>query len=189
MIFHISPDEAKPAIRMDMKKSDALLAYLQTKGITAKTFEHPPVHTVEESQKLRGDISGIHTKNLFLRDGKKNFYLFITGENVSVNLKSLARKIGAKGGLSFGSAESLMDLLGVAPGSVSVLAAVNDEEKRVTIVIDMQLLAASTINFHPLTNCRTTSLSKTDLIDFLNSIGRTPIYVSLFEDGQNREAN
>ena len=174
---------------MDMKKSDALLAYLQTKGITAKNFEHPPVHTVEESQKLRGDISGIHTKNLFLRDGKKNFYLFITGENVSVNLKSLARKIGAKGGLSFGSAESLMDLLGVAPGSVSVLAAINDEEKRVAIVIDMQLLAASTINCHPLTNCRTTSLSKTDLIDFLNSIGRTPIYVSLFEDVQDREAN
>ena len=58
---------------MNTEKSDEILKYLEDKGIAVKTFEHPPVHTVEESRALRGDIPGVHTKNLFLRDGKKRF--------------------------------------------------------------------------------------------------------------------
>ena len=166
---------------MDMQKSDELLTYLERNGIPAKTFEHPPVHTVEESRDLRGNIPGIHTKNLFLRDGKKNYFLFVTDEDTAVNLKSLGRKIGAKAGLSFGSPEALMDLLGILPGSVSVLAAINDKEKKVTVVLDEQLLQASTINCHPLTNTRTTSLSREGLAAFLAAIGHAPLYVSLQE--------
>lgn len=169
------------AILMDMQKSDELLSYLEANGITAKTFEHPPVHTVEESRDLRGNIPGSHTKNLFLRDGKKNYFLFVTDEDTAVNLKSLSRKIGAKGGLSFGSPDALMDLLGILPGSVSVLAAINDKEKKVTVVLDEQLLQASTINCHPLTNTRTTSLSRDDLVAFLAATGHAPLYVSLQE--------
>ena len=45
---------------------------------------------------MRGDIPGIHTKNLFLRDGKKNYFLFVTDESADIHLKSLGRKIGAK---------------------------------------------------------------------------------------------
>jgi Ala-tRNA(Pro) deacylase len=168
-----------------MQKSDELLEFLEANGISAKTFEHPPVHTVEESQTLRGDIAGLHTKNLFLRDGKKNYFLFVTEENAAVSIKALARKIGAKAGLSFGSPEALMELLGIRPGSVSVLAAINDTASKVTIVLDEQLLKASSINCHPLTNRRTTSLSKEALASFLALTGHTPLYVSLLEESPN----
>ncbi|WP_423958944.1 YbaK/EbsC family protein, partial [Bradyrhizobium sp.] len=93
-----------------MQKSDELLRYLEDKGIHAKTFEHPALHTVEESRALRGDIPGIHTKNLFLRDSKRNYFLVVTDESTSIQLKALARKIGAKGNLSFGSPDALMEL-------------------------------------------------------------------------------
>ncbi len=33
---------------MNTEKSDELLKYLEDKGIAVKTFEHPPVYTVEE---------------------------------------------------------------------------------------------------------------------------------------------
>src|SRR5580692_10932346 len=107
---------------MSTRTSDELLKHLESNGISAETFEHPPVHTVEESRQLRGNIPGIHTKNLFLRDGKKNYFLFVTDESAAVHLKSVARKISARGGLSFGSPEALMELLGIEPGSVSLLA-------------------------------------------------------------------
>jgi Ala-tRNA(Pro) deacylase len=171
---------------MNTEKSDELLRYLDKSGIISKTFEHPPVHTVEESRSLRGDIPGVHTKNLFLRDGKKNYFLFVTDENAAVSIKALARKIGAKGGLSFGSAEALMELLQITPGSVSVLAAINDEARKVTVVLDQQLLGASAINCHPLINQRTTSLSKDALVAFLATTGHTPLYVSLAEDGTDK---
>ncbi len=164
---------------MSIEKSDALLAYLASHGVEQKTYEHPAVHTVEESRKLRGDIPGLHTKNLFLRDGKKNFYLFVTDESATVSLKALAKKIGAKGGLSFGSAEALRELLGIEPGSVSLLALINDPDKRVTVVFDEALKHADTINCHPLANTRTTSLSRDAVAAFLATNGRAPIYASL----------
>jgi Ala-tRNA(Pro) deacylase len=166
---------------MSTRTSDELLKHLESNGISAETFEHPPVHTVEESRQLRGNIPGIHTKNLFLRDGKKNYFLFVTDESAAVHLKSVARKISARGGLSFGLPEAMMELLGIEPGSVSLLALINDTDNKVTVALDEQLLRASPINCHPLTNTRTTSLSKEGIAAFLASIGHTPLYVSLDE--------
>jgi Ala-tRNA(Pro) deacylase len=166
----------------DMTESDTLLAHLETSEIEVRTFEHPAVHTVDESKALRGAIPGMHTKNLFLRDGKRNFYLFVTDEDAAINLKQLSRRIGAKGGLSFGSPDALQELLRIRPGAVSVLALVNDEQRRVKLVLDKRLETTTAINCHPLSNERTTSLSQTAFAKFLATIGREAVYISLEDD-------
>ncbi|MBN8991318.1 MAG: prolyl-tRNA synthetase associated domain-containing protein [Rhizobiales bacterium] len=165
-----------------MDDSDALLEHLKKVGVDARTYEHPPVHTVEESKALRGDIPGLHTKNLFLRDGKKNYFLFVTDEDAAINLKQLSKKIGAKGGLSFGSPDALMEMLGIRPGAVSVLAVVNDAEGRVRLMLDRRLENATAINCHPLNNARTTSLSREAFAKFLASTGRVATYVDMDEE-------
>ena len=165
-----------------MTESDELLAFLEKTGIDVRTFEHPPVHTVEESKALRGDVPGLHTKNLFLRDGKKNFYLFVTDEDATINLKQLARKIGAKGGLSFGSPDALLEMLGIRPGAVSVLAIVNDTMGKVTLMLDRKLANATAINCHPLSNERTTSLSQEAFAKFLATTRRETTYVDVDEE-------
>ena len=162
-----------------MIQSDELLAYLEKNGIEVRTFEHPPVHIVEESKALRGTIPGLHTKNLFLRDGKKNYFLFVTDEDAAINLKQLAKKIGARGGLSFGSPEALMETLAIRPGAVSVLAVVNDTERKVKLILDRKLAGATAINCHPLDNARTTSLSQDAFGKFLAATGREAVYVDM----------
>jgi len=159
--------------------SDELLAYLAQHGIEHTVYEHPSVHTVEESRRLRGDIPGIHTKNLFLRDDKKNYFLVVTDEATTVDLKALRHEIGARGRLSFGTPDMLQELLGVTPGSVSLLALVHDLDHKVTLVLDDRLLGAATINGHPLDNGRTTSLSPDALSKFLSSTGHRPHSVRL----------
>ena len=52
-----------------------LLTYLDQCGFSCSTHEHPPLFTVEDSQKLRGELEGGHTKNLFLKDKKGNFWI------------------------------------------------------------------------------------------------------------------
>ena len=42
---------------------DQLFAYLDDLGIRHPTISHPPLFTVEQSQALRGQIPGGHTKN------------------------------------------------------------------------------------------------------------------------------
>jgi len=49
---------------------DDLFAFLDRLGITHPTVTHAALFTVEESQALRGEILGGHTKNLFLKDKK-----------------------------------------------------------------------------------------------------------------------
>ncbi|TMH00024.1 MAG: prolyl-tRNA synthetase associated domain-containing protein, partial [Betaproteobacteria bacterium] len=47
-----------------------LTAFLAHHGIRLQRFAHPPVMTVEESERLVPRLPGAKTKNLFLRDKK-----------------------------------------------------------------------------------------------------------------------
>jgi Ala-tRNA(Pro) deacylase len=170
------PDAAREQFPMT---SDRVLTHLAEQGIEAVTYDHPPVHSVDESRQLRGDIAGIHTKNLFLRDSKKTFFLVVADEAATVNLKDLRHKVGARGNLSFGAPEMLLDMLGVTPGSISLLALVNDPGHKVALVVDQSLLAADFVNCHPLSNRRTTSLSAEALRKFLAMTGHVPLGISL----------
>ncbi|MGH6859467.1 MAG: YbaK/EbsC family protein, partial [Phyllobacterium sp.] len=92
-----------------------------------------------------------------------------------IDLKTIHGKIGAAGRVSFGKPEKLLDYLGVVPGAVSVLGAINDSERRVKIVLDENLMGHEVINAHPLTNEATTSIRPDDLRTFLGATGHEPL--------------
>ena len=84
------------------KTTDELFAFLDELGITTQTVRHPPLFTVAESKALRGQIAGGHTKNLFLKDKKDNFFLVAVEEDADVDLKQIHQTIGAASRVSFG---------------------------------------------------------------------------------------
>lgn len=154
---------------------DELLARLDELGIAARTVDHPPLFTVEDSQALRGDIPGGHTKNLFLKDKKGNLFLVVVEEETKVDLKSLHVPLGAASKFSFGSAELLEEVLGVKPGAVTAFGPVNDTAGRVTVVLDAELMTHDEVNCHPLVNTSTTTLASADLVRFLRATGHEPL--------------
>jgi len=149
-------------------------AVLDALGIAHKTVKHPPLFTVEQSRVLRGQISGGHTKNLFLRDKKYELYLVVALEDADIELKDLHRRLGASGRFSFGSSNLLREVLGVEPGAVTPFGAINDTQGRVTIVLDTPMMEHETLNYHPLVNTMTTSIKRGDLLKFLRSTGHVP---------------
>src|SRR5437762_2856704 len=151
-----------------------LFAYLDQLGIAHRTVTHVPLFTVEQSQALRGTIPGGHTKNLFLKDKKGALFLVTALEDAAIELKSLHRLLGASGRFSFGSADLMMETLGVTPGAVMPFGAINDTAQRVTVVLDAALMEHAVINAHPLTNSMTTSIARDDLVKFLESTGHPP---------------
>jgi Ala-tRNA(Pro) deacylase len=161
---------------------EELLAYLTDLGIAHATIEHPPLFTVEESQALRGAVPGGHTKNLFVKDKKGSLFLLVAEEDAEIDLKHVHKLIGAQGRVSFGSAELLEEVLGVRPGSVTPLGAVNDRQGRVTLVLEAGLMAHERLNFHPLVNTRTTGLASRDLLAFLRATGHEPRIVAFAEE-------
>lgn len=170
---------ALPAAPVDRAGLEAFLAGL---GYSTKTVEHPPLFTVEESQKLRGELAGGHTKNLFLKDKKSRLFLLTAQEDSIVNLKTLHKLLGASGRFSFGNADLLLEFLGVTPGAVTALGVINDRDNRVRFAIDQRLLEHDRINCHPLTNEATTTLARDDLLDFARVCGHDPLVVDLSQE-------
>ena len=165
-------DQAAPATPA------ALFARLAELGIESETVEHEPVFTVEEAKARRGEMPGAHIKNLFLRNKKGGMWLLTCLEDRRIDLKALGGRLGA-GRLSFGSADRLMTYLGVMPGAVTPLAAVNDRQQAVTLVLDQALMAHDPVNCHPLVNTMTTALAAAELIRFLESVGHPPQMIDL----------
>jgi len=159
-----------------------LFAYLVALGVETTTVDHPALHTVEDSQALRGDIPGGHTKNLFVKDKKGRLFLLVLGEEAVVDLKRVHEKIGAQGRVSFGSAELLEEAWGVKPGAVTPFGAINDKGGRVQVVLDAALMRYERLNFHPLVNTRTTGLKSADLVKFLRATGHEPLIAALGEE-------
>ncbi|MGE0734588.1 MAG: prolyl-tRNA synthetase associated domain-containing protein [Alphaproteobacteria bacterium] len=156
-----------------------LLARLDALGIATKTHRHAPVFTVEESQALRGDLPGGHCKSLFLRDKKGNLFLVVAEESRKIELKKLGPLLGARGHLSFASAETLWDVLGVRPGSVTPFGLINDTERRVAVALDRGMLDLSPLNYHPLDNAMTTAIAPADLLRFIEALGYRPVLLDL----------
>ena len=163
-----------------MPKSEAeLFAFLAELGIAVSTIRHPPLYTVADSQALRGEIAGGHTKNLFLKDKKDNFFLVTVGEDAVVDLKQIHQLIGAASRVSFGKPEMLMELLGVIPGAVTVFGLINDTGRQVKVVLDQELMSHEVINGHPLTNEATTTIAAADLIRFVEATGHDPVILKV----------
>lgn len=153
------------------KTPDALFQFLDSLGIAHATKRHAPVFTVAESEALRDEIPGGHTKNLFLKDKKDQYFLLTVDEHATVDLKTVHQIVGGASKFSFGKPEKLMDYLGVIPGAVTAFGVINDTGMNVTIVLDADLMKNEIVNCHPLSNDATTSIASRDLIRFVEATG------------------
>jgi Ala-tRNA(Pro) deacylase len=168
-----SPPPTLPHAAMPATPDD-LFGFLDRLRIAHRTVTHPPLFTVEQSQALRGQIDGGHSKNLFLKDKNGALYLVVILEEARVDLKALPGLIGS-GRLSFGSADLLREVLGVEPGSVTPFALINDAARRVMPVFDAVMMAQPVLNYHPLVNTMTTSIARDDLLRFAAATGHAPM--------------
>jgi len=170
-------DDTAPTIDTAAAR-ERLFAMLDRLGIETTTHRHAAVFTVEQNRAGRGALPGAHCKSLYLRDKKGAEWLVVALEDRALDMKLLASVIGAAR-LSFGSPARLGARLGVAPGSVSPLALINDDAGAVRVVIDAEVMAADLVNFHPLTNEATTAIAPSDLARFIAECGHVAEVVDL----------
>ena len=156
-----------------MRGEAGLLADLGVLAFPFASIELVAVFTVAESDHVNAAIPGAHTKNLFLKDNGGAFWLVTVPGEVRVDLKALPAAIGSKRA-SFGKAEDMERLLGIAPGSVTPLAAINAAPGSIAVVIDAGLAAAATVNVHPLRNTGTLGLAGAAILELLRHWGHAP---------------
>ena len=114
-----------------MLKESELIKTIQESGYKYNVHNHAALHTVEDSVNLRGKIEGSHSKNLFLKNKKNQFFLFSCIENTHINLKKISKSL-TLGNISFANEDYLSLYLGVKPGAVTPFGLLNDIENKVT---------------------------------------------------------
>jgi Ala-tRNA(Pro) deacylase len=158
----------------------ALLELLDRKNISYRRYDHAAVFTCDQADGvIPANEAAIHSKNLFLRDkrGRRHWLLVTTCEK-PVDLKGVAKVLDADS-LSLGSPERLWKYLGVTPGSVTILALMNDPDRQVELVIDREVWSGAPVRCHPLINTSTFVLERDQLQRFLDLTGHVPQIVDV----------
>lgn len=142
-----------------------ILDILDKLEIEYTMVEHEAVFTCEQAQFVKTLIKGEGCKNLFLRNNKKQYFMYVLPDEKRADLKSLGKQNNL-GHLSFGNEEKLWDLLELKSGGVSPFGIINDKENIVTLLIDSEL-QSKLLLFHPNDNTKSLNIKYIDLIKFV----------------------
>ena len=153
---------------------------LDSLGISYTRADHPRADTMEACEAVDAVLGTKICKNLFLCNRQQtDFYLLLMPGDKPFKTKELSGQLGCSR-LSFASGEDMERLLGVTPGSATVLALMNDPAQAVQLVIDRPVAAQEFMGCHPCKNTSSLKIRMTDVLDtFLPAVGHTPVYVEL----------
>lgn len=134
-------------------------------GMTYWRTDHAdmPAGNMEACNAVDAVLGVLICKNLFLCNRQRtSFYLLLMPGDKPFKTKELSSQINSSR-LSFGSAEEMEELLGVSPGSVSVMGLMNDPENRVRLLVDEDVLKEEYFGCHPCINTSSLKLLTKEL--------------------------
>ena len=156
--------------------------FLDKIGVDYQRVDHVAAMKMEECEevdKTLGDGTAI-CKNLFLCNRQEtDFYLLLIPGDKNFKTKYLSSQIGSSR-LSFAKAEYMEKYLDITPGSVSIMGLMNDEEKKVQLLIDEDVMKCEYFGCHPCINTSSLKIKMEDLKNkIIPALGHEQIYVKL----------
>ena len=132
-------------------------------GVSYQRVDHEAAFTMEACEEIDKVLQAMTCKNLFLcnRQKTKYYLLMIPGDKV-FKTKELSKQIGSAR-LSFGSPEAMEEMLGVTPGSATIMGLMNDPEHKVQLLVDEDVLKEEEFGCHPCVNTSSLRLKTADV--------------------------
>ena len=163
-----------------LEREVATYDLLDALGIQYRRLDHEPTATIESCEEVELILGTRICKNLFLCNRQKTqFYLLMLEGDKVFKTKDLSKQLGVSR-LSFATAEDMVEMLGVHPGSVTVLGLMNDPENKVQLVMDKPIYEAEHVSCHPCISTSTLVMSRADLLEkLLPAVHHDPIVVDL----------
>lgn len=161
-------------------KKDEIYKFLKNIGVKFKLDNHKAVFSMGELDDESLKYPNRQSKNLFLKDRKKqNYYLITVLGDKRVNLKEFSNKFKTKR-LSFATPDELFEILNLTPGSVTPFGILNDKNNKVECFLDSEfMLENHIIGVHPNDNTATIWLKTDDLVKIIKNHGNKISVVNL----------
>ena len=140
-------------------------------GIEFQMVEHEAAFTTEQADKYIEGIEGVRTKTMFLTDKKKTqWFLLVMDDANRLDMARFEEITGTKR-IKMASAESLMEKMGLTPGSVSIFGLLNNADHDIKVYIERAIAGEARMSFHPNDNTKTIFISTQDMFRFIESLG------------------
>lgn len=147
-----------------LEKERRVYDFLDGLNVEYYHVDHEAAMTMEACAAIDEAMGAAMCKNLLLCNRQcTEFYLLLLPADKPFKTSVLSKQIGSSR-LSFASGEYMEAFLDITPGSLSVLGLMNDKEKRVTLLIDEDILKAEFIGCHPCVNTSSLRLRTDDLM-------------------------
>ncbi len=139
--------------------------FLEQLHIPFFRVDHEPMATIEDSHSIDGILETKMCKNLFLCNTKKNqFYLLLMPGDKRFKTKDLSSQLSISR-LSFADEIYMKEFLKLSSGSVSILGLMHDEENKVRLLIDKDVLKEEYIALHPCNNTTSLKIKTKDVLE------------------------
>lgn len=148
---------------------------LKELGVDCKVLEHKTITTMAQGKEIMSKLEGVVPINLLLKDKKGSLYLLIKTLENKTPFRKIGRVVKVKG-LQMVSKEQFSAILKVPHGSATVFALLNDKEHTIKVIVDKTIPSDGLINFHPLRNDATMTISYEGMERFINDLGNEILY-------------
>lgn len=177
-----APCAGRPADTANrLQKELAAYDLLDGLGIPYLRLDHEATATIEACHDIDKRLGIEICKNLFLCNAQKtDFYLLMMPGHKKFKTARLSKQIGSSR-LSFAGPEYMEEFLNITPGSVSILGLMNDEDLRVRLLIDRDVIDHHEfIGCHPCVNTSSLKIRTQDILEiFLPFVNHTYTVVEL----------
>ncbi len=147
-----------------MTTKETILAKLDKLGIHYEVFNHEPIMTMEQGKSVEKQMGVPAIKTLLMTNNHKQYFMVLLPADKKLDIKAFAKQTGS-GHLSFAPTDDIRRLLHAYPGAVSPLGLLFDENKKITLYIDKELMQKHEVAMHP---CENNCSLKLDFQDFIN---------------------
>ena len=154
--------------------------YLDALGIPYQRTDHERADNMVACNEIDAVLGVMICKNLFLCNRQKTaFYLLMMPGDKKFKTKELSAQINSAR-LSFAEPADMLRYLDIEPGAVSIMGLMNDRNRRVSLLIDEDVLNGEYIGCHPCVCTSSLKIRTRDITDvFLKTTGHSYKTVTL----------
>ena len=175
-LHHGRPADCTGRLEKEIRSYDLL----DSLGIDYYRLDHEPAMTMEICAAIDQSLGALICKNLLLcnRQCTAFYMLMMPGDKV-FKTKDLSAQINSSR-LSFADSKYMEEFLNITPGSLSILGLMNDNENRVQLLIDEDVLKHPFVGCHPCINTSSLRMETKDLKEkLIPALHHEPIIVQL----------
>lgn len=171
-------NEIPTSFTSDLEKN--VYEKLKELNIEFDRVDNDTVESMEECLEIDKKLGAEIRKTIIVCNEKKTqFYLVVLPAEKRFDSKAFRDKMACSR-VSFAKAEDMQAVLGVVPGSATVMSIINDTDNKVQVVIDKEVVDSEYFACNTGENTRHIKIKTADLIDkFLSNVHHEPTIIEL----------